>query len=574
MSKDAHNLPQATQTPRTLPDDPAILKAMLQQREEQIAEQNIKLATLTEHNIKLTERTDELESALIRAKHQLQRFKRWYYGPRADQLTVPDDVAQLVLEFAEHLQALPPPQIEDTQAISADAPPPEVAELPGVDLATVRKVSKGTSGGGGRRNLAQWDELPTIRKEYDLADEQKACPCCHALRTQIGQETSWQIEYVPGHFERIEHVRFKYACAACEQEAVNPNIQLATKLRQPIEKGMPGPGLLAFITTAKFADFLPLYRLEDGFDRCGFSISRATMSVWCGDVADLLGPLYDLMVKRVLGSQVICTDDTTMPMLAPGKGKTQTARMWVYVGDENNPYDVFDFTLSRNRDGPLKFLKGFHQILLADGYAGYNPIVAGNDLVRAGCMAHCRRKFVEAEKTHPQIAREAVEWIRKLYEIEHRAKTLSVGERTRMRMEKSKPILDQLYQRLSLWKLQLLPKHPMSDAVNYALNQWKELNTFVKDGAVPIDNNISEREMKRIVLNRKSSLFVGNERGGRTAAILSSFTSTCRRHEIDPQRYLTQLLTNLPDTKSSQLDQWLPDQWKKLNGEPMPDARV
>lgn len=513
-----------------------------------------------------------MQTELERAKHQLLRLQRWYYGRKADQLTHPEDAAQLVLDFANGLEALPAPQAEDAEGIADDAKPlakgSPLLDLREVDPRTIRKIKRG------RRNLAEFEHLPLMQKTHDLPEDQKPCPCCGEVRVQIGSESSWQIEYVPGHFQRVEHIRLKYACRTCEQNAEGPQIELADKPSQPIDKGLPGPGLLSFVVTSKFADFMPLYRLEDVFARSGFEISRATMSVWCRDVAQLLRPLYDRMVQRVLSSHLICTDDTTMPMLSPGSGKTRTARMWVYVGDDANPYDVFHFTQSRSRDGPQQFLKDFHGRLLADGYGGYDGVIVAGDLVRAGCMAHARRKFVEAEKSAPAIAREAVELIGKLYDVERRAKGMNHQERLALRQAESRPLLDLLHERLSTWKLQLLPKHPMSDAIGYALRQWKELSVFAADGAVPIDNNVSESEMKRIVLNRKASLFVGNDRGGETAAILASFTSTCRRHEIDPQQYLTQLLTNLLDTPVSQLDQWLPDQWKAANPEPMPTGKV
>jgi hypothetical protein len=270
--------------------------------------------------------------------------------------------------------------------------------------------------------------------------------------------------------------------------------------------------------------------------------------------------LYELMAERVRASHVVATDDTIMPMLS--KGKTANARMWVYIGDDDYPYNVFDFTLNRGRDGPKYFLKDYNQVLLADAYGGYNGVVAGNEITRAGCWAHLRRKVIEAEKAAPEIAREAIELVRALYAVERQAGAASVAERLKLRQERSAPLLSDLRQRLLVWKEQLLPKHPMAEAINYALGQWSELNVFSTDGAVPIDNNVSEREMKRIVLNRKNSLFVGNPRGGRTAAILASLTSTCRRHDIDPQRYITQLLVNLPLIPISQLPLWLPDQWK------------
>ena len=266
------------------------------------------------------------------------------------------------------------------------------------------------------------------------------------------------------------------------------------------------------------------------------------------------------MAAEVRKSHVVATDETTMPMLS--RGQTHPARMWVYVGDEAHPYNVFDFTLNRGRDGPVRFLQEYNQVLLADAYGGYNGVVVSNQMTRAGCWAHARRKFVDAEKVAPEIAREAVEWVRALYVVEKQAKEASVAERFEVRQQQAVPILAQLRERLLTWKEQLLPKHPMAEAVNYTLGQWQELNVFCSDGAVPIDNNVSEREMKRVVLSRKNSLFVGNARGGRTAAILASLTSTCRRHDVDPQLYFTQLLMNLPQTKMSQLSEWLPDQWK------------
>jgi len=181
-----------------------------------------------------------------------------------------------------------------------------------------------------------------------------------------------------------------------------------------------------------------------------------------------------------------------------------------------------------------------------------------------------KRKVIDAEKAAPEIAREAVERVRALYAIERQGKEASVEERLKLRKQQSAPLLAQLRERLLTWKEQLLPKHPMAEAVNYALSQWAELNVFCSDGAVAIDNNVSEREMKRVVLNRKNSLFVGNPRGGRTAAILASLTSTCRRHDIDPQLYLTQLLTNLSQVRRSELPNWLPDQWKRLHAARLP----
>jgi transposase len=517
-----------------LPEDPAALQALLQSA---LAERNQAQQRAAQQG----KRADDLYLQNLRLQLELERYKKWYYGPRADRLQSAGELGQALLAFGEELAQKPVPMEE------------AAASEPATELRRVKRRK-------GRRALAQFENLPVTTHVYALSAEERACPCCGEERKEIGAEESWQIEYLPGHFERLQHVRKKYACAHCEASAEGPQMQVAARAEAPIERGLAGPGLLAYIVTSKFSDYLPLYRLEDIFARQGFEISRATQSVWCGDVADLVEPLYQRLAERVRASHVVATDDTVLPMLQVGK--THPARMWVYVGDAAHPYNVFDFTLRRSRDGPQEFLQNFTGVLLADAYGGYNGVVVGNGLTRAGCWSHARRKVIEAESTAPDIARQAVAVLRALFAVEQQAREFSAAERLRLRQTQSTPLLAELRHKLLAWKEQLLPKHPMAEAVNYILGQWTELNVFCSDGAVPIDNNISEREMKRVVLNRKNSLFVGNQRGGRTAAILASLTSTCRRHDVDPQLYLTQLLMNLPTWPHRDLDAWLPDQWK------------
>jgi transposase len=520
----------------SLPDDSQALQAMLR--------------VLMDERDQEKKRANDLHVENLRLQLELDRYRKWYYGPRADRLQSSADLAQMLLNFSEEM---------DRKPVNPDDLPPRTK--PEEELRRVRRLK-------GRRNLANFENLPVTTQVHELSAAERACPCCGIERKEIGADESWQVEYLPGHFERIHHLRKKYACPGCESNGNNPQMETAAKPEMAIDKGLAGPGLLAYIVTSKFADYLPLYRLEDIFERQGFEISRATQSVWCGDMADLAEPLYELMADRVRASHVVATDDTIMPM--QNRGKCANARMWVYVGDGDFPYNIFDFTLNRGRDGPKYFLKDYRQVLLADAYGGYNGVVAGNEITRAGCWAHLRRKVIEAEKAAPEIAREAIELVRALYAVEKQARDLSVLARLELRQQESAPVLAQLRNRLLEWKQQLLPKHPMAEAVNYALGQWTELNVFCSDGAVAIDNNVSEREMKRVVLNRKNSLFVGNPRGGRTAAILASLTSTCRRHDIDPQLYLTQLLTNLSQVRKSQLPNWLPDQWKRLQAARLP----
>src|SRR6202795_773672 len=521
----------------------AMVRSLILEREEQrqrVEHESERANDLHGESLRQRKRADELYLENLRLQLELQRYKKWYYGPRADRLATSADLAQALLEFGKQRQNKP---IHPEERLPKAEPEYEL-----------RRVKRRR----GRRNLANIENLPVTTQVYELSAEQRLCPCCGVERTEIGADESWQIEYIPGRFERLHHVRKKYACPGCESVGENPQMEVAAKAEATIEKGMAGPGLLAYIVTSKFSDYLPLYRLEDIFERQGFEISRATQSIWCGDVADLVEPLYGLMAERVRQSHVVATDDTIMPMLSVGK--TKSARMWVYVGDQAHPYNVFDFTLNRGRDGPKYFLRDYEQVLLADGYGGYDGVVAGNAITRAGCWSHARRKLVDAEKVAPEIAREAVGLIGDLFRVERQAKDFSVEQRLALRRDKSAPVLAPLREKLLGGKEQLLPKHPMAEAINYALNQWAELNVFCSDGEIPMDNNVSEREMKRIILNRKNSLFVGNPRGGRTAAILASLTSTCRRHEVDPQLYLTQLLMNLPQTKMSELSDGLPDQ--------------
>jgi transposase len=346
----------------SLPDDPQTLKQFIidlsRRHDERTRERDDWQVKFKHAEVE----RQRIEIKALRFEMELLRLKKLYYGPRADRLQSVGDVAQMLLQFATDLEARP---------VNAEDLPPN-DRMP--EVGVVRRVRRG------RRNLADFANLPVVRHEHDLSESEKPCPCCGKTREKIGQETSWQVEFIPGHFERLEHVRLKYACKQCEQNAQNPNIELASYSSGtvPIDKGMAAPGLLAYIITSKYADYLPLYRLENIFARNGFEIDRATQSIWCRDVAEIVKPLFDRMIQRVLQSHVIGTDDTVMPMIAPEKAKK--ARMWVYVGDEQHPYNVFDFTTSRSRNGPMEFLKHYKQTLLADAYGGYDGIVVGNDI--------------------------------------------------------------------------------------------------------------------------------------------------------------------------------------------------
>ncbi len=548
----------------SLPDDVNELKRLLVAREQVISEhqrtiqqqstalarQTTTIQEQTQTIAQVTEQRDAYHVEKLRLEVRLAKALKQAYGPRADRLS---DPGQLLLDFGGLL----------------DGRPIDAADVPGAeddDQSQPRRASRRLRTRG-RRDLSQLDHLPQIEHVYELTDELCQCPTCQQQREKIGQAISYTIEYLPGSFVRVKHIQHKYACRHCEQDGHNPKIELAAKTNgSPIDKGLPGPGLLAYVVTAKFSDYLPLHRLQHIFARQGFELDRSTMCLWLHDVARLVRPVYDRMVQRVKQSDVLATDDTVLPLLQPGKAKQ--ARMWIYRGDDSHPYNVFAFTESRKRDGPAAFLKNFRGTLLADAYGGYDGIVLEQDLPRAGCWAHARRKFVDNEKAAPQVARTILKLIKDLFDLEKRLGGLDADERLRRRQAEAVPLLDTLHVLLVEQKAKLLPKHPLAEAIGYTLNQWSALTLFTTDPAVPLHNNLAEQQMKRIALLRKNALFAGSVRGGETAAILSSLTSTCRRHEINPQAYLTQLLANLPDTPISRVDDWLPDRWKTTSSTP------
>jgi transposase len=341
----------------------------------------------------------------------------------------------------------------------------------------------------------------------------------------------------------------------------------AAKPPMPIAKGLPGPGLLAHLIVSKYTDHLPLHRLERIYERQGVFLHRSTLSDWLAACAELLRPLYDLMVSVVLQSLALHTDDTPVKMQDPKTHHLSTARLWAYLGDAAHPYNVFDFTVNRKRDGPEQFLASYQGYLHADAFGGYDglylpdPRTAAARITEVACNAHARRKFYEARGTDALRSHQALAYYRQLYELERAAKDFSDGQRLQMRQDFSVPILERFHQWLLTQRSEVLPKSPMAEAIGYALNNWEALRRYTEAGFLDIDNNVAEREMKRIAIGRKNWLSVGSPRGGQTAAVLISFTSTCQRLGVEPWAYLHDVLTRLPAAPPGQLEQFLPDRW-------------
>jgi len=413
----------------------------------------------------------------------------------------------------------------------------------------------------GRQQLP--DHLPRIEVEHDLADDEKPCPCCGEVRHRIGREVSEQLEYLPASFKVLRHLRHTYACKRCETTAIEPQIQTAAKPPQPIDKGLAGPGLLAYVITSKLGDHLPLYRLEHIFERSGVSIARSTMCAWLQAAGELVQPLVTLMADRVRRSLVIHTDETRVPVQAPGEGRCRKGRIWTYIGDHQNPYIVYHYTPDRTRAGPTNWLAGYEGYLQADAYGGYDGIYHKGDVTEVACWAHARRKFFDAKETDGRRSARMLAMVRELYAVEGQAKGLSDAARLELRQRESVPVLERIKAWLDDEGRIVLPRSPMAGAIGYTLNQWDALCAYATRGFLAIDNNAAERALKRVAIGRKNWLFAGNDRAGQTAATLYTLIASAERHGVDPQRYLTSVLAKIATIQAGELGQFLPDVWKR-----------
>jgi len=404
--------------------------------------------------------------------------------------------------------------------------------------------------------------FPESLKRIDHYHEPESCECsaCGKPLKKIGEEISERLDCKPIEFFVHRHIRSKYACNVCE------SITAAPMPAQIIEKGQPAAGLLAQVLVSKYQDHMPLYRQEQQYqERSGVSIPRHTMAGWVGACGVALEPLVIRMKELLCKESVLHADETPVNVLKPGNKKVHKGYMWAYRTSVFSPIQavIFDFQMSRSGDHPKLMLESFKGGLMVDDYAGYKALFEKSGCSELACLAHIRRKFFELHQANKsQIAEEALILIAKLYEVEDKCKDLTTSERYAYRIEYAKPILEKFKKWLLHKKTGVPLGFGIAKAIDYALKRWNALESYLKNGLYPIDNNACENVIRPIALGRKNWLFLGTEQSGKRAAHIMSLISSAKLNGLNPYEYLKDVLEKLPTWSHSKIDELLPYNWK------------
>ncbi len=490
-----------------LPDNPALLKAMVSAQQAEI-----------EH-----------------LKFIIAKFRRQQFGRRSEQMD--DMVAQLELslEELECVRAERGTSDEEAESVAEPAASPSAKPT--------------------RKPLP--DHLPRESVEHLPSDD--CCPDCGGALKKLGEDVAEVLEHIPASFKVIRHVRPKLACVACDRI-----IQAAAPSR-PIARGMAGPGLLAHVLVAKYCDHLPLYRQSGIYAREGVELERSTLSGWVGQCNALLRPLVAALQQYVLSGQKLHADDTPVPVLAPGEGKTKTGRLWAYVrdnrpaGDEREPAVWFAYSPNRRGEHPQAHLKSFKGILQADAYGGFDVLYADGTIQEAACWAHVRRKFFDLHKAHGSpLAAEALKRIGALYGIETAIRGKPPQARQAVRDAQATPLLLSLHDWLQETLRSLSQKSALAEAIRYALKLWPALVLYTSDGRIEIDNNAAERSLRTIAIGRKNYLFAGSDAGGERAAAIYSLIGSAKLNGIAPEAYLRFVIERIADHPVNRVAELLP----------------
>ena len=494
-----------------LPDDPEALKAML-----------------------LAERAAHAAES-ERLKQIIKELQRHRFGRRAESL--PIDQLELALEEVQQGEA------EDEAA--AEAKDPE------------RRKEHAAKRRGNRGSLPA--HLPRIEQVVDIEDQ--SCPCCAGALHRIGEDVAERLDVVPAQFRVLVVRRPKYACRACQEVVVQ-----APAPARLIEGGLPTEALVAHVVVAKYADHQPLYRQAQIYSRQGVDLDRSTLADWTGRAAFLLRPLHVRLLERLKASPKLFADETTAPVLDPGRGRTKIGQFWAYARDDrpwagrDPPGVAYVYAPDRTSERPIEHLSGFKGVLQVDGYGGYRRLAEKNEVSLAFCWSHVRRGFYElAAAGSAPIAAEALARIQGIYAVEAEIRGRPADERRAERQAKSGPILVALEPWLRS-KLELVSKKSkLAEAIRYALSRWEGLTRFVGDGRIEIDSNVVERAIRPLALGRKNHLFAGSDGGAEHWAVLASLIETCKLNGVDPQSYLADVISRIVQGHpQSDIDQLLP----------------
>jgi transposase len=494
--------------------DRAALEALIAAQQSELSAQQEKLLS----------RDSEIEHL----KLVIARLRRMMFGTKSEKVTREIEQLELKLEELEARQserAVPPSTVSDAKSKSARRPLPE--------------------------------HLP--REVHTHVPDGDACSQCGGELRKLGEDVSEMLEYIPASFKVIRHVRPKLSCTKCDV------IVQAPAPSRPIERGLAGPGLLAHVLVGKYADHCPLYRQSEIYAREGVDLDRSTLADWVGATSHLLSPLVDAVRKHVLAASKLHADDTPVPVLAPGMGKTKTARLWTYVRDDRPAADTtapavwFAYSEDRKGEHPKQHLGKFTGILQADGYAGFHHLYEGGRMVEAACWAHVRRKFYDIHVANGSaIAAEAIERIGLLYDIEREIRGKPAEMRCEIRQARARPLMDDLHRWLNRTLTGLSRKSDTAAAIRYALSRWRALTRYLNDGSIEMDNSAAERALRTVALGRKNYLFAGSDAGGERAAAIYTLLGTAKLNGLDPELYLRHVLERIADHPVNRIHELLP----------------
>lgn len=515
---------------RSVSAENARLRALLDTQQNTIRQ-------MAEYNRLLSQQMAAYASEISRLKALVEKLQRMHFGKSSQKLR--EKMQRQVREAGERISALQ----EEVAEVQREQHDPALPQ-------PLRQSSA-------RKPLTA--SLP--RKTITLKPEEAVCPACGGDLGPLGCDVSEQLELISSAFRVIETQRPKLACCRCD------HIVQAPMPSKPIERSYAGPGLLARIVTAKYAEHTPHYRQSDIYRRQGVELTRATLSRWSGAVSELLAPLYNLLRQYVLMPGKVHTDDILVPVQEPGSGKTRTARLWVYVRDDRNagsklpPAVWFAYSPDRKSIHPQQHLSGYSGILQADAYGGYNVLYEDGIITEAACMAHARRKIHDVHVRMPTaITTEALKRIGELYAIEAEIRGSPAETRLEIRRARTVPMMQALYD-WTQQQMTVLSRHSdTAKAFAYLLKQWEALNLYCRNGWAEIDNNIAENALRGVALGRKNWLFAGSDRGGQYAAILYSLIGTCRLNEVDPEAWLRYVLSHIQEWPINRIHDMLP--WK------------